>query len=100
MKKIIRILSLLSVALVFAVTTSKAQEIVVGVRPTHVIVRRPMRPSPGHIWVADEWTPSGGTYVVREGHWEVPPHPHAVWIPGHWRDRPRGYVWVPGHWRY
>jgi hypothetical protein len=28
----------------------------------------------------------------------LPPRPHAVWIAGHWRNRPRGYVWVPGHW--
>jgi len=99
MKKLVRILALLSIVLVFAVTSSNAQEIVVGVRPSHVVVRT-ARPSRDHVWVADEWTPSGGAYVVREGHWEIPPRHGAVWIPGHWRNRPRGYVWIPGHWRY
>jgi hypothetical protein len=99
MKKIVRILALLSIVLVFAVTSSNAQEIVIGVRPNHVMGRRPDRPSRDHVWVADEWTPSGGTYVVREGHWEVPPRHGAVWVEGHWKNHPRGYVWVPGHWR-
>ncbi|MCM8762982.1 MAG: YXWGXW repeat-containing protein [Candidatus Omnitrophica bacterium] len=31
----------------------------------------------------------------------TPPHPKAVWIPGHWSWKgPRhGYVWIPGHWK-
>ncbi len=32
-----------------------------------------------------------------------PPQPHAraVWVPGHWKYRPRvrSYVWVAGRWR-
>lgn len=29
-----------------------------------------------------------------------PPHPRAVWIPGHWgwNKHSYRYVWVPGHW--
>ena len=99
MKKIIRILSLLSIVFVFSVTATKAQEIVVGVRPSHEAGRRPMRPSPNHVWVSEEWTPGGGSYAYHAGYWAVPPHPGAVWIAGHWKNHPRGYVWVPGHWR-
>ena len=30
-----------------------------------------------------------------------PPHPGAVWVPGHWEwtGRRRGYVWIDGHWK-
>ena len=26
------------------------------------------------------------------------PHPHMVWVPGHWvwKGRCKGYVWIPG----
>ena len=101
MKKIIRILMLLTVLSMFAVTNSMAQ-VIVRVRPDRpgrVIVRRPFRPSPRHVWVAEEWTPGGGTYVYHGGYWAVPPRPGAIWIAGHWRHRPDGYVWVGGFWR-
>jgi hypothetical protein len=101
MKKIIRILMLLSVVSLFAVTTSTAQEIVVRARlgrPGPVVIR-PLRPSPRHVWVAEEWSPNGGTYVYHEGYWAVPPRPGAIWIAGRWRHRQRGYVWVGGFWR-
>jgi hypothetical protein len=31
----------------------------------------------------------------------VPPHQHAVWVPGHWKWKgpKKGYTWMPGHWR-
>jgi hypothetical protein len=100
MKKIIRILMLLSVVSLFAVTSSKAQ-IVVRVRPERPgpVVVRPYRPSPRHVWVSEEWVPGGGTYVYHAGYWVLPPRPGTIWIAGHWRRRPNGYVWVGGHWR-
>ena len=101
MKKFTKVLMILSATTLLAVSSSKAQEIVVRTRlyRSGPAVRRPFRPSPNHVWVADEWRPGGGTYVMTAGHWEVPPHPGGVWIAGHWRNRPGGYVWVPGHWR-
>jgi hypothetical protein len=58
----------------------------------------PPAPSATHVWVGGYWAWRGawvwvaGTYVVR-------PRPAAVWVPGRWDRRPRGWVWVPGHWR-
>ena len=32
----------------------------------------------------------------------APPAPiaqtRALWVPGHWRKVPRGFVWIEGHW--
>ena len=100
MKKIMNVFMLMSFLALFSVTASHAQ-IVVRVRPVApVIVERPHAPSARHVWVAEEWVPSGGTYVYKAGYWSLPPRPGAVWIPGHWRHPRRGYGWVPGHWRY
>lgn len=102
MKKITNVLMLASALSLFAVTSSMAQSIVVRVRPARpatYVVARPTRPSPRHVWVAEEWTPNGGTYVYHAGYWAEPPRPHAIWRAGKWRHSPRGYIWVPGHWR-
>lgn len=90
-----------AVALTAAVNVSHAQVIVrarLG-RPAAVVVKRPPAPSPRHVWVEEDWTPSGNTYVWHGGYWAAPPRPRAVWVPGHWVTRPRGYFWKPGHWR-
>ena len=29
----------------------------------------------------------------------VPDQPAYAWVPGHWVQRPGGWVWVEGHWR-
>ena len=100
MKKITKILTVLSVVCLFAVADASAQQIVIRAR-LHApgMVRRPFRPSPRHVWVAEEWTPAGGTYVYHAGYWSLPPRQGAIWIAGHWRDTRGGYVWIPGHWR-
>ncbi len=100
MKKTIKFLVLLSAVGLFAISNSKAQEIVVRERlhRSGVVFVRPVRPSPRHVWVAEEWVPGGATYVHHEGYWAVPAHPGAIWITGHWRHRRGGYVWIPGHW--
>lgn len=85
---------LLSVVIFFAVTSGRAQEIVVGARlgrPGRIIAR-PMRPSLRHVWVSEEWAPGGGTYAYHAGYWAVPPRPGQIWVAGHWRHRHRGYV--------
>jgi hypothetical protein len=101
MKKIANVLMLISAISLFAVATSQAQSIVVRVRPprpTTYAATRPHRPSPRHVWVAEEWTPQGGSYAYHAGYWAMPPRPHAIWIAGSWRHSARGYIWVPGHW--
>ena len=30
--------------------------------------------------------------------WALPPHPGAVWVAGHWKSTPHGWVWKNGHW--
>jgi hypothetical protein len=100
MKKITRILLLLAVASLFAITNAQAQ-IVIRARLSAPVTVRPARPSAGHIWVNDEWVVQGGTYVHRDGYWALPPRPGSTWIKGYWQHRRRGgegYFWVPGHW--
>jgi len=101
MKKIVKILMVLSIASMFSFQNSQAQ-VVVRVRPRRPgmeIIRRPHRPSPRHVWVDEEWTPAGPRYVYHRGYWALPPRPGTIWIAGHWDRRGSGYVWVPGHWR-
>jgi len=100
MKNLKRILFLFIVVSAFTIAKSQAQVVVTvrPERPKEYVVARPAAPSPRHVWVAEEWTPQGGRYVYRAGYWAVPPHGHAAWIPGHWREHRGGYVWVPGHW--
>ena len=99
MKKLIKILMLLTAVSLLAITNSNAQQIVVRVRPRHEVIVRPHRPSPHHVWVSEEWAPSGDTYVYRPGYWVVPKHPGTIWIAGHWRHTRHGFIWIPGRWR-
>jgi hypothetical protein len=77
-------------------------QVVVTVRPPEptVVVAVPPAPSPRHVWVKPYWVWNAHLrrYDRVEGYWALPPHPHAIWIDGHWRERRGGYVWVPGHW--
>ena len=100
MKKIIRVLMLASGISLFAAASSQAQIVVVERphRPVAYVAVRPERPSPRHVWVAEEWTPGGGAYVYHAGYWVVPPRPHAFWVAGRWRHSHRGYIWIAGHW--
>jgi hypothetical protein len=100
MKKIMRILMLFLAMFAFTVSVSHAQSIYVGARigRPHPVVR-PVRPSPRHVWVGEEWVPQGGTYVYKDGYWAEPPHPGGIWIAGHWRHRRQGWIWIAGYWR-
>ncbi len=100
MKKTAKFLTL-ALALSLTAASSFAQ-IVVRVRPTRpreVIVRRPPPPSPAHVWVDEDWAPSGRAYAWHGGYWAAPPRPGAVYIRGHWRHTWHGDTWIPGHWR-
>jgi hypothetical protein len=101
MKTNIKILFLAG-ALTFAVSVSKAQDIVVRTRmrpPVATLRTRPAAPSPRHVWIEEEWAPRGTSYTWKGGYWALPPHRGAAWVPGHWRHVRRGWVWRPGHWR-
>jgi hypothetical protein len=100
MKTLRRIL-FASAALVLFATAESSAQVYVRTRMVHhrtVVTTRPARPSANHVWIENEWTPRGRTYVERPGYWAPAPRPHALWIAGHWDRRPRGYVWVAGRW--
>lgn len=85
-----------------SVSVSQAQIVVrarLGRPVRRVVVRRPPPPSPHHVWVDEDWTPRGRTYVWHGGYWAAPPRPGAVWVAGHWARRGRGWIWVQGFWR-
>lgn len=93
---------LVAATLTAAANVSEAQIVVrarLGRPVNRVVVRRPPAPSPAHVWVEEDWRPSGRTYAWHGGYWAAPPRPHAVWVPGHWDRRRHGYVWVQGYWR-
>ncbi len=64
-----------------------------------VIVER-NRPGPDYVWVGGFWDGTPGHYRWSPGHWDRPPHAHAVWSAPHWdRDRDGHYHQVRGEWR-
>ncbi len=93
-----KLLLLLAMVLITAVNEGNAQ-IFVRVRPERPHYERVVAPSPRHVWIDEEWEIRGGKYVFVGGRWVEPPHARMIWVPGHWRNRPRGLVWVPGHWK-
>jgi len=68
--------------------------------PTARVEVMPTPPGPLDLWV---WVPGSwewrGQWVWVSGRWAPRPHPHAVWVAGHWNRHDHGYVWVSGHWR-
>ena len=45
-----------------------------------------------------QWSPQPRTYHWMPGTFAEPPRPAATWTPGHWQQRPDGWVWMPGSW--
>ncbi len=77
-----------------------AADIVVRVRPPHVVVeKRPAPPSRGHVWVSGYHRWEGNAYVWTPGRWEQPPRARAHWVAHHWVRRNGGWVLVEGHWQ-
>jgi hypothetical protein len=58
--------------------------------------------SPGteYVWVPGYWDYVDGTFVWRDGTWQVPSSTGLVWIPGQWVNTAAGYQFIPGHWDY
>lgn len=97
MKKRLSKLSLL-IALVFTVSLSASAQIYVTVRPPVPVIIRPTQPSPGYVWISEEWEPNGNTYKYSGGNWAPPPKPGYYRRPGYWRSSKKGQVWVKGNW--
>src|SRR5580658_1460864 len=56
-------------------------------------------PGPGYVWVPGYNSWAGSNYHWVGGRWEVPPRPHAAWVPGHYVDRYGHSEYIEGHWR-
>ena len=67
--------------------------------PAPRVERRPLAPTPRHVWVDGFYRWNGRAYVWAPGYWVVPPRSQARWVPGHWAHHSRGYYWIEGHWR-
>jgi hypothetical protein len=85
--------------LVIGTAQNGSAQVYVTVRPPAPVIVKPVRPSPAHVWIEEEWNARGDRYEYAGGRWMLPPHPGWVWIPGHWRRTRLGWQWFPGHWR-
>lgn len=95
-----QILMLIAGAAIAFSAAAEAQVYVrIGPPPPPVREVVPARPHPGWVWQSGYHRWDGARYVWVPGSYVAPPRPRAAWVPGHWRNTPRGYVWVEGHWR-
>jgi len=67
--------------------------------PRHEVIVERERPSREHVWIKGYYVWREGRHEWIAGHWERPPHKHAVWIEPRWEQRPQGYVFIEGSWR-
>jgi hypothetical protein len=67
--------------------------------PRREVVLERERPSRDHVWINGYWVWREGRHAWVAGHWERPPHPHAVWVEPRWEHRREGYVFIAGSWR-
>jgi hypothetical protein len=51
-------------------------------------------PGRGAVWIDGENVWQDGRWVWVGGYWTYPPHPGAVWVPGHYGHS----HYHPGHW--
>jgi hypothetical protein len=90
------------IGLVFAsaLLFSATAEVVVRVRPPHIVVER-RAPPPGrdYVWTSGYHRWDGNAYAWTPGMWQQPPRPHARWVAHRWRHQGGGWVLVEGHWR-
>jgi hypothetical protein len=66
--------------------------------PKPTAERRPASPGTEYLWIdgCQRW--DGDKYVWQSGHWEKPPHEHAIWMAPRWERRNGGYVFMEGWW--
>jgi hypothetical protein len=92
-----------AVLLAMAVGTVAAGGCAVGLMvpgppPAPLVEVRGAAPGPAFVWLGGYWA-WHSRWVWTRGSWAVPPHPRAVWVPGHWRHVFGGCRWSPGFWR-
>ena len=88
------------VLLFIAMTVSVSAQIYVKIRPTFHVTERPVRPSPNHVWIEEDWDGRGNEYQYTGGRWANPPHEGYIWAPGRWEHHGhKGDKWNPGRWK-
>ena len=60
----------------------------------------PPAPSPTYVWEPGHWYWNGLQYHWQPGKYIVKPTEAATYKPGHWEQRPEGWVWVASQWTY
>jgi hypothetical protein len=58
----------------------------------------PPRPSSDDVWVQGYWTWRNDRYEWMAGHWEVPPHTGAKWVPPRWEPERGAFRFYEGYW--
>lgn len=58
----------------------------------------PPPPGPRYIWRPGHWRWTGRVYAWEPGRYLFRRHGWNRFVPGAWRQRPRGWIWVPAHW--
>jgi hypothetical protein len=74
-------------------------EIVVHKKPPHAVSEHPPAP-PGHgyVWIGGYQRWDGDRFVWEPGHWQLPPHEHAIWMAPRWERTNGGYMFIEGWW--
>jgi hypothetical protein len=60
----------------------------------------PPAPSPRYVWEPGHWSWNGVQYFWDPGKYVERPMVSATHVPGHWEQRPSGWVWVDSRWEY
>ncbi len=96
MKKLILLTSLMGVLFIL----NACGPAYVSVRPSHMDVARPIRPSSSHIWIDGNWVYSRRehSYSRINGYWSKP-NRGRTYRPGQWKTSRKGDHWVQGRWR-
>jgi hypothetical protein len=76
-------------------------QIIVNIRPSRptVVVAKTPAPSPGYVWIDEEWSPKGNNYAWKGGYWSKPSKKGAKYNKGYWKQNKKGWHWVPGRWK-
>jgi hypothetical protein len=104
MKRLLQMLALSSVAFGLSLAPFPANaQVNAGINievgpPAPIVETLPTRPGPGYVWRGGYWRWNGARYYWVHGYYAQPPSGRSVWVPGHWRHTPDGWVWREGHW--
>jgi hypothetical protein len=84
---------------VFCMTSASAEDVAIHARPPKVTAeRRPPSLGPEYVWIDGYQRWNGSKYTWQAGHWEMPPHEHAIWMAPRWQRRHEGYFFMEGWW--